>query len=176
MSDVVLVIDMQRGFLEEGNPLYCGPEARNIIPLVQALLQREAERGSTILFTADTHDEDDLEFKIFPRHLVRGTSEVEIIPELQPWVKSPNIISKRRYSAFFETDLAERLAALKPDTVHVCGVCTDICVMHTVADARNRDYPVVVYEDCVASFDPEAHRFALQHLTRVLGAAVKRLE
>mgnify|MGYP005833985987 FL=1 len=175
MSDVVIVVDMQRGFLEEGYPLYCGAEARKIIPRVQALLQRETERDSTLLFTADTHEEDDLEFQMFPRHLVRGTVEVEIVPELQAWVKPSHVLSKRRYSAFFETDLAERLAGLRPETIHVCGVCTDICVMHTVADARNRDYQVVVYEDCVASFDPEAHRFALQHMAKILGARVKRL-
>jgi nicotinamidase-related amidase len=56
--------------------------------------------------------------------------------------------------------------------VTVVGVCTDICVMHTVADARNRDYAVVVPTDCVATFDPQAHRFALDHMRRVLGATV----
>ena len=42
--------------------------------------------------------------------------------------------------------------------------------MHTVADARNRDYAVDVPTDCVASFDPEAHANALQHMERILGA------
>ncbi|MBT9143415.1 MAG: Nicotinate phosphoribosyltransferase pncB2 [Dehalococcoidia bacterium] len=52
----------------------------------------------------------------------------------------------------------------------VCGVCTDICVLHTVADARNRDYTVEVPTDCVASMDQRAHRFALDHMERILGA------
>jgi nicotinamidase-related amidase len=42
--------------------------------------------------------------------------------------------------------------------------------MHTVADARNRDYIVEVPVDCVASPDEEAHRFALDHMEKVLGA------
>jgi len=54
----------------------------------------------------------------------------------------------------------------------VAGVCTDICVLHTVADARNRDYPVEVVEAAVASFDPEAHQFALEHMKMILGARV----
>ena len=41
------------------------------------------------------------------------------------------------------------------------------------ADARNRDYTVIVPADCVATFDPEAHRFALDHMRRVLGATVE---
>jgi nicotinamidase/pyrazinamidase len=39
-----------------------------------------------------------------------------------------------------------------------------------VAGARNRDYPVEIYTDCVASFDEEAHRFALKHMEKILGA------
>ena len=42
--------------------------------------------------------------------------------------------------------------------------------MHTAADARNRDYVVEVPTDCVATFDLEAHRYALQHMEKILGA------
>ena len=45
MPDVVIVVDMQRGFLEEGNPLYCGDEARRIIPHVQRLLDEQLKKG-----------------------------------------------------------------------------------------------------------------------------------
>ncbi len=51
----------------------------------------------------------------------------------------------------------------------VCGVCTDICVLHTVSDARNRDYQVEVPVDCVASFNERAHGFALEHMEKTLG-------
>jgi nicotinamidase-related amidase len=81
-------------------------------------------------------------------------------------------LPKRRYSAFFETDLAERLAAFAPEQIIVTGDCTDICVMHTVADARNRDYPVMVPADSVTSFDAEAHTWALKHMATILGARV----
>ncbi len=56
--------------------------------------------------------------------------------------------------------------------ITIVGVCTDICVLHTVADAPNRDYAVVVPAECVATFDPDAHHFALDHMRRVLGATV----
>jgi len=172
MANAVIVVDMQRGFLEAGYPLYCGDEARKIIPKVIALLREEMARGSVLFFTADTHDPDDREFEMFLAHCVRGTEEVEIIPELSEFVARGTLIPKRRYSAFFETDLEQRLAELKPDKLIVVGVCTDICVMHTVADARNRDYPVEVVRAAVASFDPEAHRFALQHMEKILGAKI----
>jgi nicotinamidase-related amidase len=68
--------------------------------------------------------------------------------------------------------LEQRLASVKPNKVIVCGVCTDICVMHTTSDARNRDYTVEIPADCVASFDPAAHQWALGHIQKILGAQV----
>jgi nicotinamidase-related amidase len=84
------------------------------------------------------------------------------------------IIPKTRYSAFYGTNLEERIRELSPDRVVMCGVCTDICVLHTVADLRDRDYRVEVPVDCVATFDEEAHAFALKHIERVLGATLVR--
>ncbi|MGB5932965.1 MAG: isochorismatase family cysteine hydrolase [Anaerolineae bacterium] len=168
MPDVVIVVDMQRGFLEEGNPLYCGDEARRIIPRVQRLLDEQLKKGSTVIFTADTHTPEDKEFNIFPPHCIEGTEGAEIIPELASYPGQR--LPKRRYSAFYDTDLDKRLAALQPEKLIISGLCTDICVLHTVADARNRDYPVEIYTNCVASFDKEAHRFALKHMEKILGA------
>jgi nicotinamidase/pyrazinamidase len=172
MSNVVLVIDMVRGFLEPGHNLYCGDASREIIPNVRRLLQEERQAGSEILFLSDHHDPDDLEFQIFPVHCVKGTEEPEVIPELAEFVTGSNVVPKNRYSGFFNTDLEQRLEDLKPDKIIICGVCTDICVLHTTSDARNRDYPVEVPAGCVATFNPGAHQWALQHLEKILGARV----
>ncbi len=170
MTNALLVVDMLRGFLEPGHNLYCGDEARNIIPNVQRLMERELEAGSKLFFICDNHDPDDLEFQMFPVHCVKGTQETEVIPEL---AEHPGeAVPKRRYSAFFGTDLEKRLAEIMPEKVIICGVCTDICVMHTAADARNRDYAVEVPADCVATFDPKAHENALRHMERILGVKV----
>jgi nicotinamidase-related amidase len=163
---------MVRGFLEPGHNLYCGDDSRHIIPRVHQLLERERQAGSEVLFVCDHHDPDDLEFRIFPVHCVKGTEEPLVIPELAQFITDTNIIPKNRYSGFFNTDLAQRLEQLKPDKLIICGVCTDICVLHTTSDARNRDYPVEVPADCVATFDPAAHKWALRHLEKILGATV----
>ena len=170
MTNVLLVVDMLNGFLEPGRNLYCGDDAREIIPRVKALIEDEMARNGKVFFICDTHDPDELEFQMFPVHCVKGTEEAEVIPELLEY--AGELIRKRRYSAFFETDLEERLAELDPGKVVVCGVCTDICVVHTAADARNRDYAVEIPTDCVASFDPEAHKYALQHMEKILGVTL----
>ena len=168
MANAVLVVDMLVGFLEAGHELYCGDDARRIIPNIQRLIESEQAAGSKLFFICDNHDADDLEFKIFPVHCVSGTDEADLIPELSGY--DGEVIHKKRYSAFFGTVLDERLSALDPEKVIVCGVCTDICVMHTAADARNRDYSVEVPVHCVATFDPGAHEYALQHMEKILGA------
>jgi nicotinamidase-related amidase len=172
MANALIVVDMQRGFMSPEGTLYCGDAARQIIPRIRDLVEEEAKRGSLIIFTTDTHQPDDKEFAMFPPHCVAGTSEVEIIPELAPLAAQHTVLPKRRYSAFFETDLDRRLAAFGPEQVIVVGDCTDICVLHTVAELRNRDYPVVVPSACVASFDRDAHTWALRHMEKVLGAQV----
>jgi len=171
MSNVVLVVDMLKGFLEPGHNLYHA-DSRRIIPNALQLVEQEKAAGSEILFLADNHDPDDLEFQLFPVHCVIGTEETDVIPELVDYVTAANLVAKKRYSGFFNTDLADRLALLAPEKLLVCGVATNVCVMHTVSDARNRDYAVEVYSDCVSGPDPEAHSWALSHCQRVLGAKV----
>jgi len=173
MANVVLVSDMLRGFLEEGYPLYCGERARRIIPNVQRLLERELAQGSTIFFLCDHHAPGDPEFDMFPPHCIEGTAEAEVIPELAQY--EGEIIPKRTYSSFFDTPLEGKLNQLKPEKLIVCGVCTHICVLYAVADARIRGYEVEVPVDCVASFDEKAHHFALEYMEQTLGAKLTSL-
>jgi nicotinate phosphoribosyltransferase len=174
MSNAVLVSDMLRGFLEEGYPLYCGERARRIIPNVQRLLERELARGAKVFFLCDHHTPDDPEFKMFPPHAIEGTAEAEVIPELAKY--KGEIIPKKTYSSFLGTSLDEKLKRLKPEKLIVCGVCTHICVLYAVADARIRGYEVEVPVDCVASFDEKAHHFALEYMEKTLGAKLTSLE
>ncbi len=168
MPNAVIVADVVRGFFEGNNSLYCGEMARRIIPNIQLLLEQEIARGSKVFYIIDHHEPDDQEFKIWPTHCIAGTSETELIPEVTPY--PGEIIYKNRYSAFFNTTLEKKLKAIQPGKLIVCGVCTDICVLHTVSDARNRNYEVEVPIDCVASFDLAKHKFALEHMEKVLGA------
>lgn len=172
MPRAVIVTDMLRGFLEEGYPLYCGAGARRIIPNVQGLLERELEQGSKVFYLCDHHTADDPEFRMFPAHAIEGTEEAELIPELAQY--PGDIIPKRTFSSFYNTSLDERLEAIKPEVIVVCGVTTHICVLQAVIDSRNRGYEVEVPVDCVASFDQKAHFFALDYMENVLGARLIR--
>jgi nicotinamidase/pyrazinamidase len=174
---VLIVVDTQEGFTRQGN--LASEATTAAIPRIRDIVEQERSAGTPIIFTKDSHVEDDLEFRMFPPHCIVGTDEHDLVEELRPYEReAESVIHKRRYSAFFETDLEQVLRRLDPSQVHVIGVCTDICVLHTTSDLRNRDYDVVVRADGVETFDAPGHdheevnRWALGHIENILGARV----
>jgi nicotinamidase/pyrazinamidase len=174
---VLVVTDVQEGFTRSGN--LASPEMTEAIPRVRRIVEAEMSRGTPLIFTKDSHVPDDLEFRIFPPHCVVGTEEHALVPELREFEgRAEAVIEKRRYSAFFETEMESVLKRLDPNEVHIIGFCTDICVLHTTADLRNRDFAVVVRRDGVETFNAPGHdneevnRWALAHIEGVLGAKV----
>jgi nicotinamidase-related amidase len=100
---------------------------------------------------------------------VEGSVYAEILPELAPQRDEP-VVVKRRYSAFYGTDLECVLRGLRAETLFVCGVNTNNCVLATVYDAFSRDLRVVVLTDACASMNgDEYHRFALMEIEAALG-------
>lgn len=168
---VLIVVDMVKDFVQEDGALYCGQQARQIIPFIQEKIAQARQKGDKIIYICDFHEKDDLEFRMFPAHCVKGSRGAEILDELKP-IESDIIIRKSRYSGFYKTNLEEILAECKPEEVEVLGVCTSICVMDTVGGLRNRNYKVTVYKEGVADFDPKAHEFALERMRKIYGARV----
>ncbi|MEW6424333.1 MAG: isochorismatase family cysteine hydrolase [Bacillota bacterium] len=172
---VLMVIDMLKDFIEPDGALTCGEAARRIVPFVVARVKEFSDQNLPVIFIMDAHDPEDLEFKRFPRHCVFGTPGAELIEELRVLVAEYPFaikVPKTRFSGFFRTNLGSILTDLEPAEVHVVGVCTNICVLYTVEELANRDYRTIVYANGVASFDQEAHRWALAQMKSVLGAEV----
>ena len=167
----LIVVDMLKDFIDEDGALYCGESARKIIPFIQERIKEVRKEAGVIIFLKDTHKEDDLEFKMFPKHCVEGSDGAKIIDELEVR-ENDIIIPKTRYSGFYGTNLDGVLKENGVDEVEVAGVCTSICVMDTVGGLRNRDYSVVVWKKGVADFDNEAHRFSLMRMEKTYGASV----
>ena len=176
---VILVVDMLNGFHNMGN--LANPRTASIIPNIRELLERKMKEGGyRVVFLNDNHLSDDKEFEMFPPHCVEGTEETNVVAELQEFCDMGNntVYPKKRYSGFFQTYLEGLLVFERPEEVIVVGVCTDICVLHTVADLRNRDYQVIVPADCVETFDAPNHNagdengWALGHMQYILGATI----
>ena len=166
---LLLVIDMLNDFMDPKGALYCGDEARRIIPVIRSLVDRFVAGKEPVIYLRDAHAPDDKEFELFSTHAVRDSWGARIIPELRP-PEASLVVDKTRFSALFGNDLEAILASFRPDEIWISGVCTSICVMDTAGDLRNRDYRVVVPVNAVADFDPEFHDFALKRMKRVYGA------
>lgn len=166
----LLIVDMQKDFCYEDGALYIGNRVKDIIKSTKDVLEKV--RGKTpVIFTQDWHRKDDPEFKMWPKHCIQNTWGAEVIDELNP-SEDDYFIKKRRYSAFFETDLDLTLRELGVKELVVCGVVTNICVLHTVADAVMRGYGVKVLEDCTTALTDYEHEYGLRHMKDVLKAEI----
>lgn len=107
---------------------------------------------------------------------VEGSIYAEILPDLAPHHDEPVVI-KRRYSGFYGTDLEGLLRGLRAETLFICGVNTNNCVLATVYDAFSRDFRIVVLADACGSMNGEEyHRFALMEVEAALGFVMTAAE
>jgi len=169
--EAVLVIDMLHDFIAPDGALTCGEAGAAIVPAVRREVAARRAAGDAVIYLCDSHRPDDAEFAMFPPHCLQGTAGADIIAELAP-VAGDIRIAKRRYSGFFGTDLDITLRELGVTHIHLAGVCTNICVLYTAADARNLGYTVTVDARHVASFDAAAHTWALAEMKSTLGCTV----
>jgi nicotinamidase/pyrazinamidase len=173
----LIVADVQEGFTRLGN--LASPECTAAIPRIHRILEAEMGQGIPVILTKDSHVENDPEFRMFPSHCIVGTPEHDLVEEFRGLESgAAAVIEKHRYSAFFETKLDEVLHELGASEIHICGFCTDICVLHTTSDLRNRDFDVVVRSEGCETFNTPGHdhretnRWALNHMQTILGAKV----
>jgi nicotinamidase-related amidase len=176
MKPAMIVVDMLKDNLKESsrNPYF--QEGRAIIPNLQKLLGESRKRGFPIIFACDSFLKDDFIFKGRMKvHSLRGTKGAEVMDELKP-ESTDIILPKRRFSAFFKTDLDQTLRVLGVDTIVVTGITTEVCVLMTVMDGLSHDFSVILLEDCSASRSKEFHQeclhlyrdFALYPLLRIM--------
>lgn len=181
MKRALIHIDYTNDFVASDGSLTCGEPGQAIHDFLLDLTKHFVEHGEYVAFTIDLHHENDPnhpETQLFPSHNIAGTTGRALYGELENYfqtVKDMDNVAyfdKTRYSAFAGTDLEIRLRERHIEELHLVGVCTDICVLHTAVDAYNKGFKIVVHQDGVASFNQAGHEWALQHFTNSLGATV----
>ncbi|UJL46988.1 cysteine hydrolase [Virgibacillus sp. NKC19-16] len=177
----LLNVDYTNDFVAEDGKLTSGGPGQAIESRVVDLTREFIEGGDYVVFAIDAHEEGDElhpESDLFPPHNIIGTPGRDLYGELANVYEEnkdkANVyyFDKTRYSAFAGTDLEIKLRERGIDEVHIIGVVTDICVLHTAVDAYNKGFKIVVHKDAVASFNQAGHDWALGHFTDTLGARV----
>ncbi|MDT8977920.1 isochorismatase family cysteine hydrolase [Paenibacillus sp. chi10] len=178
-------IDYTKDFVAADGAMSCGAPGQAIEGRMTEITKAFIQSGDFVVFAIDIHKENDAfhpETKLFPPHNIEGTDGRKLFGQLEDLYqanKDANNVywmDKTRYSAFAGTDLELLLRARGINELHLVGVCTDICVLHTAVDAYNKGFDIVVHEDAVASFDAEGHVWALRHFKGSLGAVVVKKE
>jgi biuret amidohydrolase len=177
----LLIIDMQRDFLEPGG---FGEALGNDVSLLRtavapcrAMLDAARGVGMAVIHTREGHRPDlsdapplkvergDPRYRIgargpMGRILIRGEPGHDIISELSPLAGEP-VVDKPGKGAFYQTDLEFILRNRGIDTLFVAGVTTEVCVNTTVREANDRGFRCIVLADCCASYFPEFHQAGL---------------
>lgn len=179
MKKALLVVDYTVDFVADDGKLTCGKPGQDIEGAICALTEKFLENDDFIVFPVDLHEEDDTlhpEHKLFPPHNIRGTEGRNLYGQLSSLYEANKDkilwMDKTRYSAFVGTNLEILLRERKIEEIHIVGVCTDICVLHTAVDAYNKGFAISIHQAAVASFDQEGHNWALRHFANTLGAQV----
>ena len=161
MKPAIIVVDMVKDNIKEGSRHPIALEARSILPNLQKLLEEGRKRGVPVIFACDSFFKEDFIFKgRMKAHSIRGTKGSEVADELRP-ESTDTVLPKRRFSAFFKTDLDQTLRMLSVDTIIVAGITTEVCVLMTALDGLCHDFSAILLEDCTASKNKEMHQACL---------------
>jgi ureidoacrylate peracid hydrolase len=189
-APALIVIDMQNGFCrEEGFMNKLGLDwkmAVEAIEPIKRLLAAARQAGIPIFHTRYSLNPDYSDAGLIIERfaalkdtggMVRGTWDNAIIDELAPR-EGEVVIDKTRYTAFYGTDLEDRLRELGTDTLIVCGVTTEICVESTIRDAFFRDIRILIPDDATGAASRQRHEDALRVITYGFGTVtnVEELE
>jgi nicotinamidase-related amidase len=161
MKPAIVVVDMLEDNVDRKNRTGIGEQVKTIIPNIQRLLLSAREAGFPIVFANDSYLREDPVFqgKMKP-HAIRGTDGARVIDELSVQ-ESDIIVEKRRFDAFFKTDLDMTLRVLNVDTIAVAGMSTEVCVSLTAWGGISNDFKVIILEDCCCSFTKARHEAVL---------------
>jgi nicotinamidase/pyrazinamidase len=126
MTTVYMDVDTQLDFLCPAGALYV-PGAESIVATIGALNRHAVAQGSPLISTADAHAEDDIEFRDWPSHCIRGT-----FGQRKPAVTlvggTQVILEKVTLDSFRHPELEPLLSRLNADRYVVYGVVTEVCI------------------------------------------------
>jgi len=156
----LIIVDMENDFVAEGAPLRAAM-APAVVPPLKRALAHARQTGMRVIFTTHAHRRDGCDMGVYGslwpplvEHvaLVDGDPGIEIYDELKPLPREV-VLKKRRYSAFFGTDLDIILRSSGLEAVIITGVTTENCCHATARDALFHNYGVIFLADATGTFD-----------------------
>ncbi len=156
MKPAIIIVDMLNdAFTTHG--IGMTPAVRSVIDNTNRLTEFARSHSIPVIFAMDSFLRGDFIFQgKMKEHSIRGTDGAKVTVEL---VQSDTdiFLPKRRFSAFFKTDLDQTLRLYGVDTAVITGINTHWCVLTTAMDALSHDFRTYIIEDCCTSYREEIH-------------------
>lgn len=186
-TTAILTIDLHHGHLDPEIATLPVPveTGEKVVEHAETLITRTRDAGYPIIHVTtgyrdaheilsnpkwgETEESDGNSRESISEHNIMGSKGLNILPELRD---DDDIFlqPKKRYSPFVDTDIEFVLRNHDVEKLVITGVNTNTCVQCTCFEATNRDYEVVVVEECVGSMDGQRfHEFGLMNIDQALG-------
>ncbi|MEP3438210.1 MAG: cysteine hydrolase [Hoeflea sp.] len=179
----LIVIDIQQSTFvkKEVRSIDHMPDYAERMARTRIVIDKAREAGVPVIFIQEIHRADLIDFGREldgdeDVHCLDSNPETEVAKEVLGFRKNDYLIQKRRYSAFYGTDLEILLKGLKAETLILTGGLTDVCVHYTFADAHQGDYFCRVIENCVGGSSLEAHAASLRAMEYLQTGAVRQID
>ncbi|KAI3411549.1 Isochorismatase domain-containing protein, partial [Psidium guajava] len=171
----LLVIDMQKDFIEEGSVTWV-EGGKAVVPNVIEAVEFARRRGILVVWVVREHDPQGRDVELFRRHyyssgkvgpVSKGSVGAELVDGLAIREGDYKLV-KTRFSAFFATHLHSVLQGAGINSLVIAGVQTPNCIRQTVFDAVELDYrSVTVLVDATAAATPEVHHANISDMKNV---------
>jgi len=160
-NPAILVIDMVKDYFDPRRNLKITPYAKAIVNPIKDLTRTFRRNGWPVIFATDSFKEDDFIFSArMEPESISGTEGAQLIDEIE---RKPDDLwlPKARFSAFFQTGLAEYLREREVTICAVTGISTPVCVLTTALDAICHNFRGVIVSDCSAAPSEKIHKDTL---------------
>lgn len=177
MKRALLLIDVINDFLHPQGVNY-HPEYDEILENIKATLEVARQNNLMIIHVRENHPAHhhaDFEFEKLPAHNASDSWSIKWAPGIEV-LPGEYVVQKRRFSAFFETDLNLLLREARVDQVVIIGVKTHVCIRATATDAFGWGYRPILVHEAVGSNYIHLHLASLEDIERYMGSVISLVE
>jgi maleamate amidohydrolase len=170
----MLLVDVIEGFFSESGSLYY-PEVAEVVEPMRRLLRAARERRRLVVHAVERHHPGlkDFEHQRIPPHFMAGDPDARYFEDFRPSGEENEVeVVKRRYSAFYATELDLLLREQGVGTLVVAGVKTNVCIRATIQDAFAAGYHVILPREATNSNRPHLAAASLEDIDRYFGKVV----